>query len=186
MTTDQDDIARRIVDREVRLCLSALVSTLAAGSGHAIGDRDAMRRGNLADLQTLAEQAAELSYPVPDYEEAAREAGWITADLTPRMFVKPSTAADNEAGEAETFEYEDWQDGWRELCEAEGIDPYDRDVFEHWAISDWLADKLEAKGEKVDRDFAGLIVWARTTTGQAIYCDGVIQDIAADLAKAAT
>ena len=52
-------------------------------------------------------------------------------------------------------------------------------------MSDWLADKLIAMGEKVDKDFAGICVWARTTTGQAIYCDSVIQDLVADLDRAA-
>jgi hypothetical protein len=42
------------------------------------------------------------------------------------------------------------------------------------------ADKLEAAGEKVDKDFAGLCIWARTTTGQTIYCDGVIERIYAE------
>ena len=54
------------------------------------------------------------------------------------------------------------------------------EVFEHWAVSTWLAEKLEAKGEKVDRDFAGLNVWARTTTGQAIALDSVIEAIVSE------
>jgi hypothetical protein len=70
---------------------------------------------------------------------------------------------------------------WGDLCKSEGIDPYQREVFEHWLVSDWLADKLEAHGEKVDRDFAGMTVWARTTTGQAIYADYVIEQIATEL-----
>lgn len=61
------------------------------------------------------------------------------------------------------------------------IDEYEREVFEHWIVSDWLADKLEAKGEKVEKDFAGLTIWARTTTGQAIALDAVIEEICADL-----
>lgn len=56
-------------------------------------------------------------------------------------------------------------------------------MFEHWIVSDWLADKLAAQGEKVDKDFAGLTIWARTTTGQAVYCDGVIERIAAEVFK---
>ncbi|WP_158614468.1 MULTISPECIES: hypothetical protein [Mesorhizobium] len=36
-------------------------------------------------------------------------------------------------------------DAYRRLCENNDIEPYDREVFEHWIVSDWLAEKLEAK-----------------------------------------
>ncbi|WP_155636167.1 hypothetical protein [Burkholderia cepacia] len=54
-------------------------------------------------------------------------------------------------------------------------------AYEHWIVSGWLAGKLEDQGEMVNRDICGLIVWGRCTTGQAIYMDGVIQEIARDL-----
>ena len=56
-------------------------------------------------------------------------------------------------------------------------EPYEREVFEHWIVSKWLADQLAANGEKIDDDFAGMVVWARTTTGQDIALDRVICDI---------
>lgn len=34
-----------------------------------------------------------------------------------------------------------------------------------------------------DKDFAGLAIWARTTTGQAIYADAVIERIYAETHK---
>ena len=54
---------------------------------------------------------------------------------------------------------------------------YSCEVCEWWLISEWLASKLEDKGETVERDFMGLIVWGRTTTGQSIWCDWIIQEI---------
>ena len=60
-----------------------------------------------------------------------------------------------------------------EDCEDEYIE-----ALEHWIISDWLADKLEAKGEMILKDFYGLTIWGRTCSGQAILLDGVIQEIA--------
>lgn len=51
------------------------------------------------------------------------------------------------------------------------------DVLEHWIVSDWLADKLIAKGETVNKDFMGLVIWGRTTSGQHISQDYVIQQI---------
>lgn len=57
------------------------------------------------------------------------------------------------------------------------------EIYEYWAVSEWLADKLESKGEIVFKclDF---IVWGRRTTGQAIYMDEVIQKIAEETMKA--
>lgn len=53
--------------------------------------------------------------------------------------------------------------------------------YAHWAVSTWLAEKLQAQGERVDTDFAGLNIWARTTTGQAISMDGCIKRIYAEM-----
>lgn len=107
-------------------------------------------------LNELIEQAFELSTPVDDWESAAIDEGFTVSDA----FISS---------------------GWQNLCEEEGIDPHEREVFEHWAVSDWLAGKLAEKGEKVDTDFGGMTVWARTTTGQGIAQDAVIEQIVKDL-----
>lgn len=51
------------------------------------------------------------------------------------------------------------------------------DIYEFYAVTDWLAGKLRAKGEHV-ADFYGLDVWGRGCTGQAIKLDNSIQEIA--------
>jgi hypothetical protein len=131
-----------------------MVSTLAQSYGAPTADA-------MADL---VNQAFELASPIADYEEAAIQNGavrdsssgcWSTSDGTGYATAE-------------------------ELCNDWNYDPCDREVFEHWAVTDWFADKLIAAGEKVDKDFAGLCVWARTTTGQAIYADGVIERIYAE------
>ena len=66
---------------------------------------------------------------------------------------------------------------WFEIYRGGSLSDYRSEIFEHWIVSSWLADKLEAKGETVVRDFYGLTVWGRTTTGQAIWCDWIIQEI---------
>lgn len=77
-------------------------------------------------------------------------------------------------GEAETE-----LEAYRAAFDAAGLDhPDGREIYEHWIISDWLADQLETRGERVLRDFAGLTIWARSTCGQAIAIDSVIEDIA--------
>lgn len=174
MTVSADDLVRR----EVHYCVSYLVSTLAKSAGGMLASRSG---GNpylddhIRDTCHLADQALELASPVDDWEEAAREYGWITADLTPGMLILEidGPVAQSTMG------------GWQSACDLSDIEPYQREVFEHWIVSDWLADKLAEKGEKVDKDFAGMIVWARTTTGQGIASDSVIEAIAADLAAAA-
>ena len=56
-------------------------------------------------------------------------------------------------------------------------DPNFIEALEHWAVSDWLAERLAEKGEAVSRDFYGLNVWGRTCSGQAIALDSVILEI---------
>lgn len=148
-----------LVSREVHYCVSYLVSTLAQGYG-------TVMPGELGDM---IEQATELSYPIDDWEEAAIQAGYRW-DANTGWYHKHD---DSDA--APTYETA------QAACEADNLEACQREVFEHWIISDWLADKLAAHGEKVDKDFAGLCIWARTTTGQAIYADHVIEAITAEV-----
>lgn len=152
--------AQDIVNRGVCACASSLIYTLNQG---------AERTGE--DLENLCSQAFELAAPIDDWEEAAIQAGWSRQILNGAVnFFMP----DDPQASA-------YADTWQGLCEEMEIEPYAREVFEHWIVTDWLADKLEAHGEKVDKDFAGLCIWARTTTGQAIYADGVMEAIAAEV-----
>lgn len=157
----------QMIQHEVLCCVSSLVATLAnsfpeMGYGQRIGQQK-------ADVAALAEQALELAAPVPDYEEAARQVGWKT-DSEGIYF--------NDHGEI--VRIPNWEAAY---YNGEDVLPIDREVYEHWAVSFWLAEKLIAAGEKVDTDFAGLNVWARTTTGQAISMDGVIEGIYKEMVK---
>lgn len=116
------------------------------------------------------EAALDLASPIEDWEEAARELGWGRNEHN-GYFTAPL------GHDVKMAEYDSWQD----LCDAENIEPHQWEVYEFWAVSDWLADRLIAQGEKVDKDFHGATVWARTTTGQGIAMDAVIQKIAAEL-----
>lgn len=107
------------------------------------------------DLAELCDRALGLAMPVQDWEEAAIQAG-----------------------------YDGSRGGEREWCEASNIDPIDSEVYEHWAVSPWLAEKLVALGEKVDPDFADLNIWARQNTGQEITADDVIARIYSDMMTA--
>ena len=150
-------ITARLVEREVIYCVSSLVYELQKKADEFPDYTD--------DLYSSA-------IGLPDYEEAASQAGWeqLPDDDERGEFIN----ADGETSDA---------DDWQELCEEQNIDTsdYEPEVFEHWIVSDFLADKLEAHGERVLRDFFGLTVWCRCTTGQSISIDGVIQQIAADM-----
>lgn len=162
MTESLDKQTERVVRQGVLANVSSLVATLVTGSnGHV--------PGYLGELRHLAEQAYELAAPVLDYEAAAFEAGW-DGPHTDKFGV---TYFENQA-EGATWACPDWE----ALCQDFGIDPYDREVYEHWIVTQDLADDLIAVGEKVDTDFADMCVWARTVTGQNISADACIKAVA--------
>lgn len=142
------------IDQMVQREVLCCMSSLVSTLTNGCGDHASCTR----ELCDLLEQASELVAPVLDYEEAARQAGYKTED------------ADG-----------DIPLNWQAVCDGRKIDPCEREVFEHWAVSQWLADKLIAQGERVDTDFAGLYIWARTTTGEAVSMDGCMQRIYADM-----
>ena len=57
-----------------------------------------------------------------------------------------------------------------------------QEIFEYWLVTSWLAKKLRQHGEPIlDNDYG--IWWGRTSSGQSITMDWVIQEIAKDLTK---
>lgn len=171
-TADYQRRVNRFIQTEVLCNVSQLVAIVASGS---------MNVKETTELSPLCEQAAELCAPVLDYKEAAIQAGWsgpfanAAGDVYFTQTTDPQKAA-----------YEDDCTSWADLCETHSIDPYEWEIYEHYAVSAWLAEKLEAEGERINRDFAGLNVWGRTTTGQSISIDGVICDIYDALHQSAT
>ena len=53
----------------------------------------------------------------------------------------------------------------------------DTDVLEWWLVTPYMAELLKEKGEVIFADY-DCYWWGRTTTGQALYMDWVIQEIA--------
>lgn len=177
--TELQTRAVQMVDREVNCCLSALVATLAGGY-HAV-DASSRRDASTVALRDLTSQAYELAAPIDDYEEAATQAGWeMTSGAGWRKLVSMTSALSAQGGSVEYA----YALGAQAACEADDLEPYQWEVYEHWAVSQRLADKLAAKGEKIDNDFAGLCVWGRTTTGQAISMDDVIRAIVTETMEA--
>lgn len=147
------------VSREVIYCVSSLVSTLitAAGETGSVGDI------SQDELYSLCQR--------DDYETPARENGWtMDGDGT---IIKYGVNEDEEIAETDS----EIADSWQDACEIDRLDPETVEVYEHWIVTDYLASKLEAKGEIVAHDIAGLTIWGRCTTGQRISMDGVIESI---------
>ena len=57
---------------------------------------------------------------------------------------------------------------------------YIQEIYEWWVVSDWLVKKLQERGEPILENIYGTW-WGRTTTGQAILLDAVIEDIYEEL-----
>ena len=82
----------------------------------------------------------------------------------------------------EFFEYDVALDEYDEAeCKAckESVEPElePKEIYEYWAVSSWLARKLDEAGEAVHTDVCGHNIWGRCTTGQAISMDHVIREM---------
>ena len=130
----------------------------------------------------LYQQIIELSSKV-DYYSALEAEGWsykkgVLVNLSDSLYWDGSSILDIEEEEALEVSYDESDvEEERSLCGELGIDPEQEEVYEHWIVTEWLGKKLQAYGELVDFDFLGLVIWGRTTTGQSICMDSVIERI---------
>jgi hypothetical protein len=67
-----------------------------------------------------------------------------------------------------------------EISELSQLEMETQEIYEWWAVSEYLYEKLQEQGYPVV-DTGSCKVWGRTTTGQAILLDGVITRICADM-----
>ena len=81
---------------------------------------------------------------------------------------------------AELMGQEKYLDELSELIGQEDYEGNMQEVYEYYAVTPWLAEKLKAQGELVT-EFFNLVIWGRQTTGQLIYMDAVIDDITREL-----
>lgn len=161
------------VQREVHYCVSSLISDLAK-----------------MDEGEYYEEILNVCIK-DDWETTAHDEGWRavnvvdgegTTDLDCWTYV-PSDYKDAPCEDDDSLPglYDTEAKAWRAACEHNSLDPEQDEAYEHWIVSDWLADKLEAKGEMISKDIHGLTVWGRCTSGQAILLDGVICNIYDDI-----
>jgi hypothetical protein len=152
-------ILEKLVEREVVQCVSGLVHHFASNEGALVGSDY-----SYDDILDLCRNM--------DYEQAATEAGWE------QYKDKFGATCYRDSNDDMTWAGGSWQD----LCSEFDIDlePGEQEVYEHWIVSQWFAEKLQEQGETTGELF-NLTIWGRCTTGQAISIDHVISEIAAGM-----
>ena len=155
--------AQRIQDQDILKNDSSLVSDML-NSAHDLPEhlRDEWEIENVKNL-----------YPDPSAWDATQCLVWLDDHIS---------ASDVEA-EYRTPENDDpeyWTNQLQALVE-DHAEP--AEVYEWWAVNDWLAAKLNAMNEPVLSNSYGHW-WGRTCSGQAMIMDGTLQQIAAAIEAA--
>jgi hypothetical protein len=155
--TVNQDILRQLVRRDIIHCVSSMISAF------------------LEEEKWFNELADVLN--IPDYEGACENNDinvYYSNACEAYMFEEV------DGTESECF------DTYFEACQA-AADHYNldcdyREALEHWAVTKWLGEKLQAHGEMVIFGFLDFeAIWGRTTSGQAILLDHVIGEIAEEM-----
>lgn len=168
-----DRIAENLTKNEVHYCVSALVYDLMQTPEEA----EELREVCVQDDWTSAafEEVANESDP----DKLSEVRSYIEEN---DLAEQPENIGQLDARALADLVSED-EDTAREFCEAFDIEPQQDEALEHWIVSDRLADDLEECGGMVLRNWHGLTIWGRTTTGQGIAMDGIMRRVA-ELVKA--
>jgi hypothetical protein len=59
----------------------------------------------------------------------------------------------------------------------DGVSAQENEILEWWLVTPWMTQELEERSQTVIYAF-DCCFWGRTTSGQAIYLDNVIKEIA--------
>jgi hypothetical protein len=121
------------------------------------------------------EEFCELTF-IQDFQDAAEDSDYIWFNSAEDVWVD-ATPEDYDPSIDTIEEY----DSVEEACEARGIEPYEHEVLEYWHVDGWLAQRLEAQGERVVHlNELNLVVWCRTTSGQSLFMDSCMEQITID------
>ena len=175
-SSDKQEIATRLVSREIFHCASQMISGVAP---------HACEMGIEDEINAVCCPDSEIEEY--EYQEAAEAEGWIKFedateaqqkeaidnylpdDTTTKAFIQLDDDGEYIDSDYRISSYE-------ELCNDHDIDVESEpvEVYEFWIISDWLAYRLPSQ------TILGFNIWGRTCTGQAICLDHNIQEIAID------
>lgn len=158
------EICRKLVDREVIYNVNGLIDELS---------RKEEFMDELIDLMVKEDYSEPIAWYI-ESEMSIREAMEWLLNYNVDM---PGTG--NAKTQLKAFLAKD-EDAREEFVADHNIEPEQVEVYEHYIVSEWFADKLQGKGEIVN-EFMGMTIWGRACTGQAIFFDGVIKQIASDM-----
>lgn len=97
----------------------------------------------------------------------------ILAKFVDREIIMLASSLVDDLLEKELISYDDYENYYDK-------DDEPQEIFEHWFVTEYLYRKLKELGEPVIDSNYGYI-WGRTTTGQSIALDSVIETIASDM-----
>ena len=158
-TTNTTDTVRRLIDREVITLANELVEHLAQDDTAPFFDQ-------LLDMAF----APDLSEAPEGYTVFKDSGGWYwEQDDYPRRI--------DDGIIAEAFDTP--EEAVRAAFDDAEEDPITQEVFQHWLVSDYLAERLEEIGAPVARDVLGLNIWGRTECGQSLHYDHHLNQVAA-------
>lgn len=179
-----DEMARKIVGENVRYSVSSLIYGLSKSISK-------MPVSAMATIGLEYEDFTTLSYRQPDaddYHDAAQygaDYSVIVSEQSTDASGKWHWSATDADGETNEGRAATRLQAWQDAFEFVGADePDGTECLEHWLVTDDLARRLLDEGEAVAYDVAGMTVWGRCTSGQAIYADGVLQRIARGVLEA--
>ena len=168
-------IRSKLVEREVVHCVSSLVSHFAQNDGALEGSDYSY--DDVHDLCTRrydhADKIEELNDEIETWENSIVDLETEVEDARGRKLAK--IQADLTAARATVNELTTRREELQEEQDGDGDE-----VYEHWAVTTWFAEKLKEHGETTGELF-DLTIWGRTCTGQAIAMDCVIAEIAASM-----
>ena len=171
-SSKNQDIKSKFVSREVCYCISSLISELSSNEQYLDDLYPVMRQDDYEGPATYFLRAEMTKAQGIDFIESMLDFNFTgNFDKATLNGLRGIIRRHLKAGD---FDYEDF-------CEFFDLEPDINEALEHWIVSDFLAEKLEAKGEMILDDFLGLTIWGRICSGQSILLDGVISEICEDM-----
>lgn len=160
------EIKGKFIGQHVHMCLSYLMDELFKASNHV--------SNSIADLPSYEDVENLFSYPECNGIHAQFDGGSYEELQAEIERLKDLMLACTE-DEAEVIsQFED------EIQALEDLDSEPQEVYEWWAVSEYLFEKLKAQGAPV-LEYANMYIWGRCTTGQAILLDYAITKICAEM-----
>jgi len=177
-----EEITERLVRNEIYTICSYLFSELLGIVAYLDTFMDLCSQyvNNSEEIEELRDQIEDLEnyrddliYDVEDQQEQIDDLEYYNKDHTD-MFIQEWIEG------LEFIIEQDIESLESEIADLESDQEYPTEALEHWIVSDWFADKLEQHGQMVI-EFCNLNIWGRTTSGQAIIMDYVMQEIASEV-----